>query len=220
MARPRKSQSTPDAKQRIGEAFWNLLEENEIREITVGMITAKAQCNRGTFYYHYQDLEDLISTMLQEEMLEANVLAEGVFRMGTDEGFNVFEELSPAFVQRMNLIIERAGLELVFGKLHETAISFWNIVAAPDSRAIKPETEVLIDYYVGGILCMLAAHPAAIANTKLFGGTEDISPTLVTFVRKNCRFLLDEICEIQGLPIELVLTRLSAVNTYLKTMHS
>ena len=43
------------------EAFWQLLENNQLHEISVGMIVAKAGCNRGTFYYHFADKDELLS---------------------------------------------------------------------------------------------------------------------------------------------------------------
>ena len=47
MARPRKDQGDC-AEQRIKDAFWALLEQNDLKDITVSMITSKANCNRGT----------------------------------------------------------------------------------------------------------------------------------------------------------------------------
>ena len=54
MARPKKS-NQPSVRDRMIEAFWQLLEDNQLHEISVGMIVAKAGCNRGTFYYHFAD---------------------------------------------------------------------------------------------------------------------------------------------------------------------
>lgn len=51
MARPRKDADAPDARTRIIEAFWELIENNSIFELSVGEVTRAAQCNRGTFYY-------------------------------------------------------------------------------------------------------------------------------------------------------------------------
>lgn len=217
MARPRKTQSEPNAKERMSEAFWQLLEEREIRDITVGMITAKAGCNRGTFYYHYQDFDSFVSATIEAEFLGARILAEGIFHMATDEGFNVFDEISPRLARRINLVIERVGLEIIFGRIHEAATAFWGIIAsAEDEQRLLPEAEVVIDYYVGGVLSVLAAQTEAL-RPSMSEGEESVSPAVVGFVRRNCRFLLGELCEIQGVSIDLVLSRLSTVNAYLKT---
>lgn len=220
MARPRRTQSEPDAKERIGEAFWQLLEEHEIRDITVGMITAQANCNRGTFYYHYQDFDSFVAATIESELFGANVLAEGIFHMATDESFNVFEEISPRLARRINLVIERVGLELIFSRIHEAATAFWGIVASAEKeQRLLPEAEVVIDYYVGGVLSVLAARPEGLRPSML-EGEEPVSPVVVDFVRRNCRFLLGELCRIQGISIEVVLARLSTVNAYMKARRS
>lgn len=216
MARPRKTQSEPDAKERMSEAFWQLLEKYEIRDITVGMITAQANCNRGTFYYHHDDFDSFVANTIESELFGANILAEGIFHMATDETFNIFEELNPRLARRINLVIERVGLEIIFSRIHEAATAFWAMVAsAEEQQRLLPEAEVVIDYYVGGVLSVLAARPDALRPSML-EGEEPVSPVVVSFVRRNCRFLLDELCEIQGVSIDFVLTRLSAVNAYLK----
>lgn len=220
MARPRKTQAGPDAKERMGEAFWQLLKENELRDITVGMIAAQAHCNRGTFYYHYRDFEDFVSASIEAELFETSILAEGMFRMATDDDFNIFEEISPRLAGRISLIIERAGIETVFKKVHAAATLFWNTAVASDEQSLLPEAEAVIDYYIGGVLGIVAAQPGASFRLKLLGGEEPVSPVFVKFVRKNCRFLLGEICGIQGIPLDHVLSRLSAINTYLKAARS
>lgn len=220
MARPRKTQAGPDAKERMGEAFWQLLEKNELRDITVGMIAAHAHCNRGTFYYHYRDFEDFVSATIEAELFETSILAEGMFRMATDDDFNIFDEISPRLAERISLIIERAGIEIVFKKVHATATLFWNTAVASDEQNLLPEAEAVVDYYIGGVLGIVTAQPGATFRLKLLEGENPVSPVFVTFTRKNCRFLLGEICEIQGVPLDHVLSRLSTINTYLKAARS
>ena len=64
MARPKKS-NQPSVRDRMIEAFWQLLEDNQLHEISVGMIVAKAGCNRGTFYYHFADKDELMLAALK-----------------------------------------------------------------------------------------------------------------------------------------------------------
>ena len=45
MARPRKDADAPDARTRIIEAFWELIENNSIFELSVGEVTRAAQCS-------------------------------------------------------------------------------------------------------------------------------------------------------------------------------
>lgn len=60
--------------ERIKNAFWELLEENDLKHITVNTVTQKAHCNRGTFYYHYESLDALLCTVIEEELLSSKGL--------------------------------------------------------------------------------------------------------------------------------------------------
>ncbi len=54
-------------KQAIKDTFMRLLEERPLREITVKMIASECGINRNTFYYHYQDLPELVEEILFDE---------------------------------------------------------------------------------------------------------------------------------------------------------
>ena len=47
-------------KKEIQSAFWQLLEERPFGKITVKAVVARCGVNRNTFYYHFQDLHDLL----------------------------------------------------------------------------------------------------------------------------------------------------------------
>ena len=51
----------------IKETFLSLLEKYPLSEITIKRIVEECKINRNTFYYHYQDLPDLIDEMIKEE---------------------------------------------------------------------------------------------------------------------------------------------------------
>lgn len=47
-------------KRVIREAFLQLLNEKTLSKITVKDITDRCGINRNTFYYHYQDIPELV----------------------------------------------------------------------------------------------------------------------------------------------------------------
>lgn len=59
MARPRKADADQAATVRIENAFWNLLDEERYSDITVRLISRESGTNRNSFYYHYEDINDL-----------------------------------------------------------------------------------------------------------------------------------------------------------------
>lgn len=213
MGRPRKESAQANAKQRIGEAFWKLLEEHEIREITVGMIVAEAKCNRGTFYYHFQSLEDLVESLLATEVLRTRLISESLFKMGTDDSYNIFDDLDPLLIKRLALTVDRVGFGVAYGKIREAALKVWRCLLSPEVGDISPAAEAFIDYYIGGVLCMLMAQPPAISNTKAFGGNQPVPSSLIEFSRMNFRFMLGEICSAEGISPETVLERARSINS-------
>lgn len=55
-------------KKAIREAFIALVEEKGYRHVTVSDITKRAMINRNTFYLHYMDKEDLITSLMEESV--------------------------------------------------------------------------------------------------------------------------------------------------------
>lgn len=59
MARPRKDSEVKGAEQRMVEAFWDQLSRMPYRKVTAASIARQAGCNRATFYYYFDSIEDL-----------------------------------------------------------------------------------------------------------------------------------------------------------------
>ncbi|WP_346688022.1 TetR family transcriptional regulator [Enteroscipio rubneri] len=49
------------------ESVWELIEEQPLERMTVGDLTARAGCNRGTFYYYYDDMYEMLDVMIDRE---------------------------------------------------------------------------------------------------------------------------------------------------------
>ena len=55
-----------NTKRRLREGLLRLLEEKPINEVSVKELTELVDVNRGTFYFHYQDIYDLLRDMEQD----------------------------------------------------------------------------------------------------------------------------------------------------------
>ena len=69
MARPAYDNSQLTAKARLKESFWKLLSETNYSHFTVKKLSALAQVNPNTFYYHYNTMDDLALDALNDEKL-------------------------------------------------------------------------------------------------------------------------------------------------------
>ncbi len=54
-------------KKAIRASFLRLLNEKPLKQITVRDIVDDCGINRNTFYYHFQDIPQLVETMIQDE---------------------------------------------------------------------------------------------------------------------------------------------------------
>ena len=54
------NRSVRSTKRRLRECLLELLADKPINEISVKELTERADMNRGTFYFHYQDIYDLL----------------------------------------------------------------------------------------------------------------------------------------------------------------
>lgn len=59
----------------IRQAFFQLLESDGFRKITIGKICEVALVSRSTFYSHYQDKYDLLEKLVDEYSALFNQLA-------------------------------------------------------------------------------------------------------------------------------------------------
>ncbi|NMM93248.1 TetR/AcrR family transcriptional regulator [Bifidobacterium oedipodis] len=64
MARPRKDSKLPSARERMEQAFWDLLRKHPYAEISMKEITRRAGVNHNTFYYHYTGMDELAEDAL------------------------------------------------------------------------------------------------------------------------------------------------------------
>lgn len=65
---------TLKTERRIKEAFYQLLQQYRLRDITVKMICDKADIERKTFYLHYKDKYVLTDVLLKEHLLHVLVV--------------------------------------------------------------------------------------------------------------------------------------------------
>ncbi|MBC1430627.1 TetR/AcrR family transcriptional regulator [Listeria seeligeri] len=57
-------------KQALNEALFTLLNRKPFKQITITDIVQEADINRGTFYKHYREKEDLLDNIIQEVLAD------------------------------------------------------------------------------------------------------------------------------------------------------
>lgn len=83
-------------KNAIRNAFLELLEEKDFDDITVRDLTTRAEINRGTFYVHYKDKNELMDECQQEIMRGMSDIAKKNLQNIAGEANLVQQPQSPA----------------------------------------------------------------------------------------------------------------------------
>lgn len=138
----------------IMDSFIALSSKKEFKDITVKDITTEAMINRATFYYHFEDIYDLLEKVLSEvllvnlndDFLQHNELNEGAFLILFKAITNFQKSLSNrchrGYEETIARII-REQLEIIFYKM------LLKQNAATENEALKM-TAVILSWGIYG----------------------------------------------------------------------
>ena len=82
-------------RRRLRQALARLLDEKPLHELTVRELTAAAGVSRGTFYFHYPDVDALLEEMEQEHLAQLKTLLDAL--LPDLEGHGVPQALEALF---------------------------------------------------------------------------------------------------------------------------
>lgn len=144
---------TAETKQNIMEAYWELYTSDVQGRITVKMITDRAGYNRGTFYAHFLDMEDLHS-QIEDELLpsEENFekLKEATFSKNSQQIIEIFMQVDKSLDQKLSFLLGPRGSLSFQTKLKTTLKKMILKYASLDLQ----ESESIVDYKAE-ILCSI-----------------------------------------------------------------
>lgn len=206
MARPKKDANSVEARQRIIDGFWTLLEENRLSEITIGMVVEQAQCNRGTFYYHFDSLDALLHEAIERELLVERDIPGMIFELACGIEDAPSQRLSEANdLYRLSLIMDRGGLDMVAEEAKRTIVGMWTALLVPGQTELPEPTREVIEYFTSGTLGLIAYR---FAREKEGRGGAVPSIAADDFLKRNAAFVIEQVARYQDMTEADVLARL------------
>ncbi|KAB8288695.1 AcrR family transcriptional regulator [Bifidobacterium ramosum] len=163
MPRPRHDSEILPAKERMENAFWELLSTREYHKITVTDIVHEAGVNRNSFYYHYSGLPELADSAIMHVVQEASP------KLPTPDSDpdatwreNITNLLqSPEHRERLDRLALIAGPhgspELVDSLRDFGRLTIIHSLQLPERIDLK--TDLMLDFTVGGMLAVLSRWP-------------------------------------------------------------
>jgi len=148
------------AKERLANAFWDMFAEMPYREITIASISKRAAVSHNTFYYYYQNLEDMAVVLLEENFIPnfpAFVLES--FASGTLDTDNlVLDPLIRKRFGRMCILVGKNSETWIMERLKEATMNLWYTALDLDPARLKKGQQAQLVFLLGGILAVLGEY--------------------------------------------------------------
>lgn len=157
-----ENRSVRFTKKRIKTAFFELMRDNNLQKITVAEIIRKADISRGTFYFHYTDIYDLMKK-IEEDIItdvldEIKNFDESTYVVGE---FPIAKRVFEAFEAHANEIVLLLGEngDPGFNEKFQTAMTgyFKNVLAYFISTEQNNMDNVLV-FLISGVLNMFLSN--------------------------------------------------------------
>ncbi len=145
-----------DMRETIANAAKTLLFDKKVRKLTVKDIVEECHITRQTFYYHFEDIPDLMAWSLRRNF--DRVIAQCQTQKNGEEALRYL--LSAAVNARLML---KKGMQSNYGEelerqLEGLLMDFLSHVAASRglyARVSAREAELLLRYHCGGVMFLL-----------------------------------------------------------------
>lgn len=184
MENKKEYRSAIRSRRLIREAFLTLLQEKELRKITVTDIVKRADINRSTFYAHYPDVRGVI------EEFENEIVEETIEVLDKMEYRNIFRNPVP-FLQSISrslekhqefykVLAESSCVESFTEKIK--AVCIQHVKNAPDIPQEIREAQFLdirLSFFIGGILNVYQQWFLGQLDCTLEDISEDIAQIIV-----------------------------------------
>ncbi len=148
-----------DMKQTIAEAMVSMLEEKPLDKITVKDLVEGCGICRQTFYYHFQDLMDVIEWTITQTM--QRTLKESLAAEDAQEALRAFVASA---VKRRDLIQKllssqrREQVERIMVQAFRAYLGEMASRRLPDLVLSPVDQAMLLDFYSFGIVGLLLEH--------------------------------------------------------------
>ncbi|AKK11118.1 TetR/AcrR family transcriptional regulator [Corynebacterium uterequi] len=158
MGRPRKNAGTPGAQARMVKAFWNQLAAGPYARISATSIVREVGCNRATFYYYFDSIDDLAAVALAESVPRQIMDTVGQLVSGQATSMELDDATRQA-ISRLCLIAGTAGSALLIEECEQALQRAW--VHRFDLDMARPEIEAVVQFMASGVLGVMGRWAGA-----------------------------------------------------------
>ncbi len=148
----KKSESTLNTKRKLALALKTRLKNEDFEKITVSSLIKDCKITRATFYYHFEDIYDLLKWILETEILEI-----------LKKDFNK-NDWKNTLSRMFNYLYENKGVcrciyelgdrgqfqKFLFSEIRPIIEQF--LITINDKIVLNKDMDFIIDFYVGAVI--------------------------------------------------------------------
>ena len=186
MARPQKNSESIEI--RIEAEFLELLRKHSFGSLSVSQIVANAGCNRTTFYYYYDNIEDLAEKTIKKSLPEDIPKIAMTYMSGGAEHIVLSSEIL-LLVERLSLLIRQDGSTHIRQLIEKSFVRLWADKFVLSSDALNDDALYALEFLASGITGIIARYGYPINRDALSRSMDVINalytePTL-SYLSKN-----------------------------------
>ncbi|MDO4502573.1 MAG: TetR/AcrR family transcriptional regulator [Coriobacteriia bacterium] len=160
MGRPKNDQLNISIEQRIEEAFWTLSEKNPIERISVVALSKEAHCNRGTFYYYFTDIYELLDRIIEKNIPTKlpNYLQAAIAGSLREEDIKAAILAERDRIDRLASLLSRSTSPYTNRRLKNSAIKVWAKAMGMTTEDLSSTDRLFFEFMASGLFGALAYH--------------------------------------------------------------
>ena len=162
MARPKYDPGEPTARDRLVEAYWEMLAEGTFDKVSARAVVRRAGINHNTFYRYFGGIEDM-ARKLFDEVVSAD-LPVMLLGAGDVEGAQAAIDLED---MRKAMLYARSDSSLLQGILRDAIANAWLSAAGVSPSDLTPAERTDCDIIFGGIVAAMGSSDMT-PNPKMF----------------------------------------------------
>ena len=141
-------------RQTIRDTVLALMEERPFSRVTVTQVCREAEMNRGTFYLHYQDLEDVLDDILTEMLSDTACVLDHVLCPERQCAAYPFCDKVHSSRQYRVLFLDESVTEKLMDKLSDTCKERYVTYLMRHSQLTFQEAEAIFTFQMNGCLAI------------------------------------------------------------------
>ena len=158
MARPKYKSDDQHAKDKLSASFWKLLSLNPYSKMSIAELCKDAGLNKNTFYYHYENLDDMAVSLIHSSLDER--FAALILHSAFDANITIPVEYihkSEQF-QHLCLLTGDHSHPLLLSTLKNSILETWFSVLGIDIENIPRDLHIAAVFALNGIFAVLALN--------------------------------------------------------------